>query len=84
MAGLHKTQERPDMTRIENRAPSVPKMFLDRVAATPSTEAFRYPDNGGWTSVTWSQVGDRVELIASRVAELPSLLASPGTQGWQI
>ncbi|HRD11288.1 MAG TPA: long-chain fatty acid--CoA ligase [Mycobacterium sp.] len=70
MAGLHKTQERPDMTRIENRASSVPKMFLDRVAATPSTEAFRYPDNGGWTSVTWSQVGDRVELIAAGLISL--------------
>ena len=58
------------MTRIENRAPSVPKMFLDRVAATPSTEAFRYPDNGGWTSVTWSQVGDRVELIAAGLISL--------------
>ena len=35
--------ERPDFTKIENRAPSVARMFLDRVAATPHAEAFRYP-----------------------------------------
>ena len=70
MAGLHKTQERPDMSRIENRAPSVPRMFLDRVAASPTAEAFRYPDHDGWTSVTWRQVGDRVELIAAGLIAL--------------
>jgi len=58
------------MSRIENRAPSVPKMFLDRVAATPNAEAFRYPDHDGWTSVTWQQVGDRVELVAAGLIAL--------------
>ena len=70
MAGLHKSQERPDVSKIDNRAPSVPRMFLDRVAATPTSEAFRYPDNDGWTSVTWQQVGDRVELIAAGLIAL--------------
>ncbi|MGY4712635.1 AMP-dependent synthetase/ligase [Mycolicibacterium sp. CBM1] len=70
MAGPHKHQERPDMSRIENRAPSVPRMFLDRVAATPNAEAFRYPDHDGWGSVTWQQVGDRVELIAAGLISL--------------
>ena len=65
MAGLHKSQEQPDLSKIENRAASVPRMFLDRVAATPTSEAFRYPDNDGWTSVTWQQVGERVEGIAA-------------------
>ncbi len=45
-------------------------MFLDRVAATPNAEAFRYPDNDGWTSVTWAQVGERVELIAAGLIAL--------------
>ena len=58
------------MSKIENRAPSVPRMFFDRVAATPNSEAFRYPDNGGWTSVTWQQVGDRVDLIAAGLVAL--------------
>lgn len=70
MAGLHKSQERPDISKIDNRAPSVPRMFLDRVAATPTAEAFRYPDHDGWTSLTWQQVGDRVELIAAGLISL--------------
>ena len=70
MAGLRKSQEQPDLSKIDNRAPSVPRMFLDRVAATPTSEAFRYPDNDGWTSVTWQQVGDRVELIAAGLIAL--------------
>ena len=59
-----------NVRRIENRAPSVSKMFLDRVAASPTAEAFRYPDHDGWTSVTWRQVGDRVELIAAGLIAL--------------
>ena len=71
MAGLRKSQERLDIGKIERRAASVPRMFLDRVAATPNAEAFRYPDSGGgWTSVTWQQVGDRVELIAAGLISL--------------
>ncbi len=70
MAGLHKSQERFDLGKIENRAASVPKMFLNRVAATPAAEAFRYPENGGWASVTWQQVGEQVELIAAGLIAL--------------
>ena len=65
MAGLHKSQERVDLSKIENRASSVPRMFRDRVSATPNTEAFRYPKAGGWEGVTWRQVGDRVDNIAA-------------------
>ena len=70
MAGLHKSQEQLDIGKIENRAASVPRMFVDRVAATPNAEAFRYPGDNGWTSVTWQQVGDRVELIAAGLIAL--------------
>ncbi|MFZ4371976.1 MAG: AMP-dependent synthetase/ligase [Mycobacterium sp.] len=70
MAGLRKSQERLDTGTIDSRASSVPRMFLDRVAATPAAEAFRYPENGGWTSVSWQQVGDRVELIAAGLIAL--------------
>ena len=45
-------------------------MFLDRIAATPTSEAFRYPENGGWTTVTWQQVGQRVELLAAGLISL--------------
>ncbi|HWS93654.1 MAG TPA: long-chain fatty acid--CoA ligase [Mycobacterium sp.] len=62
--------ERPDFTKIENRAPSVAHMFLNRVAATPHAEAFRYPQDGSWESVTWRQVGDRVYNIAGGLISL--------------
>ena len=70
MAGLSRHQERPDIGKIENRAPSIARMFLDRVAATPNAEAFRFPDHDGWTSVTWRQLGDRVELVAAGLIAL--------------
>jgi long-chain acyl-CoA synthetase len=70
MAGLNNTQERPDTAKIEGRAASVPRMFVDRVLASPGAEAFRYPDDGTWTSVTWRQVGDRVALIAAGLISL--------------
>ena len=41
------------MTRTELvTAPSVGRAFLDRVAATPQREAFRYPAGSGWASLT--------------------------------
>ncbi|OBI21912.1 AMP-dependent synthetase [Mycobacterium sp. E2327] len=62
--------EKPDLSKIENRAPSVARMFVDRVAASPDTEAFRYPQNGGWERVTWRQVGERVQRIAAGLIAL--------------
>jgi long-chain acyl-CoA synthetase len=45
---------------------SVAQMFLDRVAATPDREAYRHPlPDGGWKSLTWKDVGERVRAIAS-------------------
>jgi long-chain acyl-CoA synthetase len=44
---------------------SVPELFLDRVGKTPSAEAFRYPENGGWTRLTWADTERRVRAIAS-------------------
>jgi long-chain acyl-CoA synthetase len=70
MAGLHKSQERVDLGKIETRAESVPRMFRNRVAATPNTEAFRYPKGGEWVSVTWREVGDRVDNIAAGLIAL--------------
>lgn len=55
---------------IAELAPSVARLFLDRVVATPGAEAFRYPDGGGWPSVTWQQVGDRVRRIAAGLIAL--------------
>src|SRR5687767_10499972 len=45
---------------------SVAQMFLNRVAATPDREAYRHPlPDGGWKSLTWKDVGERVRAIAS-------------------
>jgi len=70
MAGLHRSQERVDLGKIETRAASVPRMFRNRVAATPNTEAFRFPSDGGWASVTWREVGDRVDDLAAGLVSL--------------
>ena len=70
MAGLRKSEERIDMSTVENRASSVPAMFRDRVAATPDAEAFRFPDGDGWASVTWRELGDRVTLVAAGLVAL--------------
>ena len=68
--GLRGAEEAPDPTKIENRASSVSRLFVDRVAATPQAEAFRYPHDDGWSSVTWQQVDDRVRLIAAGLIAL--------------
>ena len=70
MTGLLAAKEKPDVSKIEKRAPSVAEMFLDRVAATPQREAFRYRHEDGWESVTWQQVGDRVRLLAAGLISL--------------
>lgn len=62
--------ERPDFAKIEGRAPSVAHLFLRRVAATPDAEAFRYPLDHSWESVTWRQVGERVHNIAGGLIAL--------------
>lgn len=64
------SQERPDLSKIERRAPSVAHLFRNRVAATPHAEAFRYPRDDRWESVTWEQVGERVKNIAAGLIAL--------------
>jgi long-chain acyl-CoA synthetase len=62
--------ERPDLSKIDNRAPSVAQMIVNRVAATPHAEAFRYPQDHTWESVTWQQVGERVSKLAAGLISL--------------
>jgi long-chain acyl-CoA synthetase len=55
------------------RAPNLAQLFLQRVDASGDKEAFRYPDgdaSGGWTSVTWKQVAERVEALAAGLLSL--------------
>ncbi|MDT0443995.1 AMP-dependent synthetase/ligase [Streptomyces johnsoniae] len=61
---------------IAERPPSVANLFLDRVAATPDREAFRYPvPSAGegpddWRSYTWAQSAQRVYAIAAGLMDL--------------
>ncbi|MFD7918187.1 AMP-dependent synthetase/ligase [Streptomyces sp. NPDC059740] len=63
-------------TQIENRPPSVATLFLERVAATPDAEAYRYPvpsRDGGkdeWKSLTWGEAAERVSSIAAGLMAL--------------
>ncbi|MGW0764310.1 AMP-dependent synthetase/ligase [Streptomyces sp. NPDC002676] len=64
-------------TLIENRPPSVAALFLERVAATPDAEAYRYPvppasgqGPDDWKSLSWSQAAERVYAIAAGLIEL--------------
>ncbi|MEV5090556.1 AMP-dependent synthetase/ligase [Streptomyces griseoincarnatus] len=64
-------------TLIENRPPSVATLFLERVAATPDAEAYRYPvppasgeGPDHWKSLTWAEAAERVHAIAAGLIEL--------------
>jgi long-chain acyl-CoA synthetase len=50
------------------------QMFTDRVTATPNREAFRYPEDTGWKSVTWQETD---ELVRRRSAGLIALGVEP-------
>jgi long-chain acyl-CoA synthetase len=62
--------EKVDLSVIERRAPSVARMFFDRVEATPASEAFRFVSGEGWASVSWGQVGERVRRLAAGLVAL--------------
>ena len=48
---------------------SIPGLLRDRVARTPDAEAMRYRDHGGWVSLTWSELQERVAAEAFGLAE---------------
>ncbi|MBW5486230.1 AMP-dependent synthetase/ligase [Streptomyces bambusae] len=62
---------------IENRPPTVAAVFLERVAATPDAEAYRYPVPAAagqgpddWKSLSWGQAAERVFAIAAGLIDL--------------
>ncbi|MFF1514017.1 AMP-dependent synthetase/ligase [Streptomyces sp. NPDC058305] len=63
-------------TLIENRPPSVAALFLERVAATPDAEAYRYPVPAAgdgpdeWKPLSWGEAAERVFAIAAGLIEL--------------
>ena len=63
------TQTNPS-TASPSPAASLPRMLYDRVAATPGAEAFRFPTEQGWKSVTWEQTGETVRTLAAGLLAL--------------
>ncbi len=65
-----------DISRVHDRAPNVAQMFLDRVAATASGEAYRFPDPDPegdpdvWVSRTWQETSDQVHRVAAGLVAL--------------
>ncbi|MEU2154265.1 AMP-dependent synthetase/ligase [Streptomyces sp. NPDC019396] len=64
-------------TLIENRPPSVANLFVQRVAATPDAEAYRYPVPAAsgqgpddWKSLSWGEAAERVYAIAAGLIDL--------------
>jgi long-chain acyl-CoA synthetase len=49
---------------------SVAEMFMNRVRATPNREAYRYPTDGDWTSLTWQQTAEMVRDYAAGLISL--------------
>ncbi len=55
---------------LPKQAASVARMFYDRVAATPDTEAYRFPTPEGWESVSWATVRETVDTLAAGLLAL--------------
>ncbi len=59
-----------DTSFVDNLPQNMAVQFLDRVAASPEAEAFRYPVGEDWESVTWKQAGDQVRRLAAGLLSL--------------
>jgi len=70
MSAAAPEQDVDDHLLIERRAPSVARMFLDRVHQTPDSEAYRYPVGEDWRSQTWRETGATVNRLAAGLIAL--------------
>ena len=59
-----------DTSFLDTMPANVAVQFFGRVAASPDSEAFRFPRGEAWESVTWKQAGDRVEALAAGLIAL--------------
>lgn len=59
-----------DATTFPMPAPSVPRMLQQRATASPRDEAFRFPHENRWTSVSWAQVWETVQVTAAGLLAL--------------
>jgi long-chain acyl-CoA synthetase len=57
--------------RLPAHADTLAGSILDRVAATPDREAFRYPgSDGSWSSMTWGEAGQEIATLAAGLVAL--------------
>ncbi len=59
-----------DTTGCAPPSVSMARMFYDRVAATPDSEAYRFPTATGWASATWADVAETVRTTAAGLLAL--------------
>jgi long-chain acyl-CoA synthetase len=59
-----------DSSFVDHMVANVALQFLERVDKSPRSEAFRYPEGEGWTSVTWAEVGEQVSRLAAGLLSL--------------
>ena len=59
-----------DTSFLDHLAPNVAALFLDRVEQSPDREAYRFPRDGGWESVTWRETGTQVRRLAAGLLAL--------------
>jgi long-chain acyl-CoA synthetase len=55
---------------LEQRPATVAHLFRDRVAKSPQGEAFRFAEDGSWSSVTWTEVRERAYRLAAGLIAL--------------
>jgi long-chain acyl-CoA synthetase len=55
---------------LERQFRNMAEIFWHRVEDTPELEAYRYPVGESWKSLSWKQVGERVEAIACGLLSL--------------
>ena len=55
---------------LADRAPTVGRMFLDRIAQSPDRPAYRFPEGDSWATVTWGETGTRVRSLAAGLVAL--------------
>ena len=53
-----------------NQANNLAQLFWQRVEKSRDREAFRFPENGDWTSVTWQQAAERIEALGAGLLSL--------------
>src|ERR1700744_2065923 len=57
-------------TAAQTHAANLAQLFLQRVEKSGEREAFRIPENGDWTSISWKQAADRIEPLAAGLLSL--------------